>query len=258
VVIEDIVPRCGGSPLGTFGVPYIDGKCMEPAVLVHCFGTLMHKHMCAVTECTDLKPGQAAIFDVVINTQYRNCINKRSYGSYIACDTKFVSLLAVCTKLVTELWPKFEHRGTTLSISYYIWTMLSAAAAIKGSVYAPGKEAMMAREYRGVRALLRCVYMMASMLLLTPCRCDGDPGGMAITVDGVSMGHGDVDLGPVPLGRSRIVVSIVNGLVVLNKYVGCRCRCRVDGHIQCMYNECCPPWFLSLTGRFVACTRTLS
>jgi hypothetical protein len=42
---------------------------------------------------------------------------------------------------------------------------------------------------------------------------------MAITVNGVSMGHGDVNLGPVPLGRSRIVVSIANGLVVLNKYV---------------------------------------
>jgi hypothetical protein len=67
------------------------------------FRKLMHWHisMCAGIDCTDLKPGQAAVFDVVINAQYRNCINKKSYGSYIACDTgttqdPIVSLSAFC------------------------------------------------------------------------------------------------------------------------------------------------------------------
>jgi len=140
VVIEDIVPRCGGSSLGTFGVPYVD-------------------------ECTDLKPGQAAIFDVVINTQYRNCINKRSYGSYIACDTKF--------------------GDDTFDFVLHLDNAFSSC---------------------GDQGLGVCPRQGGN-----DGTCDGDPGGMAITVDGVSMGHGDVDLGPVPLGRSRIVVSIVNG-----------------------------------------------
>jgi hypothetical protein len=79
----------------------------------------------------------------------------------------------------------------------------------------------MAREYLTVRSTVvfahGCVVcvcvLMASLWLLPPShyRCDGDPGGMAITVDGVSMGHGEIELGPVPIGRSRIVVSIKNG-----------------------------------------------